>query len=113
MIDSTGLKADGVFNSKENISTINYFCKLLSNGYMSKVPIDHLFESGRAAFKFDGAWEVNTVYTSYKELNLGVAPYITSDNWNGERYRFMGICGIVKDKKYRGCYGTCKMDERS
>lgn len=48
LIDNTGLKADGVFNSKENVSTINYFCRLLSNGYMSKVPIDHLFESGRA-----------------------------------------------------------------
>ena len=53
---------------------------------MSKVPIDHLFESGRAAFKFDGAWEVNTVYTSYKDINIGVVPYITGDNWNGERY---------------------------
>lgn len=99
MIDSTGLKADGVFNSKENISTINYFCKLLSNGYMSKVPIDHLFESGRAAFKFDGAWEVNTVYTSYKELNLGVAPYITSDNWNGERYTPTGSWAFAASSK--------------
>lgn len=47
---------------------------------MSKVPIDHLFESGRAAFKFDGAWEVNTIYTSYPDVNLGVASYMVVGN---------------------------------
>ena len=109
MIDSTGLKADGVFNSKENISTINYFCKLLSNGYMSKVPIDHLFESGRAAFKFDGAWEVNTVYTSYKELNLGVAPYITGDNWNGERYTPTGSWAFAASSKTKNIEGATEL----
>ncbi len=42
---------------------------------MSKVQITDLFESGRAAFKFDGAWEVNTIYNNYPDVNLGVAPY--------------------------------------
>ena len=42
--------------------------------------------AGRAAFKFDGAWEVNTVYTSYPDINLGVAPYVVSDDWEGETY---------------------------
>lgn len=45
-----------------------------------------IFESGRAAFKFDGAWEVNTIYQSYSDIDLGVAPYIVSDNWDGGRY---------------------------
>ena len=62
------------------------FQSIVKNGYMSQAPIDKLFESGRAAFKFDGAWEVNTVYTSYPNLNLGVAPYIVSDDWDGGRY---------------------------
>ena len=76
MVDDTGLTADGVFNSQENLKTVEYFQSILESGYMSEVPIDKLFESGRAAFKFDGAWEVNTIYTSYPDINLGVAPYI-------------------------------------
>ena len=53
---------------------------------MSEAPIDKLFESGRAAFKFDGAWEVNTIYNSYPDVNLGVAPYVVGDQWEGQRY---------------------------
>ena len=48
LVDDTGLSVDGVFNSKENAKTVTYFRTLLENGCMSKVPIDHLFESGRA-----------------------------------------------------------------
>lgn len=54
-----------MFNSEKNKETVEYFKTLLDKGYMSAVPVDKLFESGRAAFKFDGAWEVNTIYTSY------------------------------------------------
>lgn len=86
MISETGLVANDVFNSAKNKETVEYFKTILDNGYMSAVPIDHLFESGRAAFKFDGAWEVNTVYTSYPDINLGVAPYVVGDDWSGERY---------------------------
>ena len=64
-VSKDGLKVNGVFNSKENLETVNYFKSFLDNGYMSKVQITDLFESGRAAFKFDGAWEVNTIYNNY------------------------------------------------
>ena len=53
---------------------------------MSSAPIEKLFESGRAAFKFDGAWEVNTIYQNYPDIDLGVAPYVVSDSWDGGRY---------------------------
>ena len=86
LVDDTGLNVDGVFNAQENVETIEYFSTLLEKGYMSPMPIENLFESGRAAFKFDGAWEVNTIYTSYTDIPLGVAPYIVGDDWNGERY---------------------------
>ena len=69
----------------------------------------HLFESGRAAFKFDGAWEVNTVYTSYKELNLGVAPYITGDNWNGERYTPTGSWAFAASSKTKNIEGATEL----
>lgn len=62
------------------------FKKLLDRGYMSKVPVESLFESGRAAFKFDGAWEVNNIYNNYPDLQLGVAPYVVGDSWDGGRY---------------------------
>lgn len=45
MVDDSGLNVDGVFNSSENISTIEYFKTLLTKGYMSSVPINFLFES--------------------------------------------------------------------
>lgn len=86
LISEDGLTADGIFNSEKNVETMQYFRGLVEDGYMSPTPIDKLFESGRAAFKFDGAWEVNTIYTSYPDINLGVAPYIVSDNWDGGRY---------------------------
>ena len=86
LVDDTGLNVDNVFNTAQNVETIEYFKTLLDKGYMSKVPVDNLFESGRAAFKFDGAWEVNTSYNSYPDIQLGVAPYVVGDNWDGERY---------------------------
>lgn len=86
LVDDTGLNVDNVFNTAQNVETIEYFKTLLDKGYMSKVPVDNLFESGRAAFKFDGAWEVNTIYNSYPDIQLGVAPYVVGDNWDGERY---------------------------
>ena len=76
---------------------------------MSKVPIDHLFESGRAAFKFDGAWEVNTVYTSYKDINIGVVPYITGDNWNGERYTPTGSWAFAASSKTKNIEGATEL----
>lgn len=86
LVSDDGLTVDGYFNSEENADVMNYFKSIVDNKYMSEAPIENLFESGRAAFKFDGAWEVNTIYTSYPDIELGVAPYIVSDNWNGERY---------------------------
>lgn len=44
MVDDTGLTADGVFNSQENLKTVEYFQSILESGYMSEVPIDKLFE---------------------------------------------------------------------
>ena len=86
LVSEDGLKVDGIFNSDINVSVMEYFRSFVVNEYMSEAPIDHLFESGRAAFKFDGAWEVNTIYESYPDIDLGVAPYIVSDNWDGGRY---------------------------
>lgn len=97
-VDSTGLTVDGIFNSSENLETVQYFQTLLSDGYMSDVAISNLFESGRAAFKFDGAWEVNTIYTSYPDINLGVAPYVVSDNWDGGRYTPTGSWAFAASK---------------
>lgn len=86
MVSDDGLTVDGYFNSDANVETMEYFKTIVDNGYMSATPIEFLFESGRAAFKFDGAWEVNTIYTSYPDINLGVAPYVVSDKWDGGRY---------------------------
>lgn len=86
LVSEDGLTVEGYFNSEENAETMNYFRQIVEKEYMSEAPIEFLFESGRAAFKFDGAWEVNTVYESYPDLNLGVAPYVVGDEWNGERY---------------------------
>lgn len=108
-VDETGLVAEGIFNSEENAGTVEYFKTLLDKGYMSKVPIDHLFESGRAAFKFDGAWEVNTVYNSYPDINLGVAPYITGDNWNGERYTPTGSWAYAASSRTDNIEGATEL----
>ncbi len=109
LVDETGLSVDGIFNSPQNVATVTYFQTLLNHGYMSAVPIDHLFESGRAAFKFDGMWEVNTVYTSYPDINLGVAPYIVGDNWNGERYTPTGSWAFAASSKTEKLEGATEL----
>ena len=74
LVSEDGLTVEGYFNSEENMETMNYFRQIVEKRYMSEAPIEFLFESGRAAFKFDGAWEVNTLYESYPNLNFAVAP---------------------------------------
>lgn len=86
LVSEDGLAVDGYFNSESNVEAMNFFRGIVERGYMSEAPIDKLFESGRAAFKFDGAWEVNTIYNSYPDVNLGVAPYVVGDQWEGQRY---------------------------
>ena len=108
-VNKDGLKVNGVFNSKENLETVNYFKSFLDNGYMSKVQITDLFESGRAAFKFDGAWEVNTIYNNYPDVNLGVAPYVVSDNWDGGRYTPTGSWAFAASSKTKKLRGATKL----
>ncbi len=109
LVDETGLSVDGIFNSEQNAETVSYFKELLQNEYMSKVPIDHLFESGRAAFKIDGAWEVNTLYTSYPDISFGVAPYVVGDQWQGERYTPTGSWAFAASSKTDNIEGATEL----
>ena len=99
LISSDGLRVDGYFNSEENAEVFKYFRQLVENKYMSATPVEKLFESGRAAFKFDGAWEVNTIYQSYGDIDLGVAPYIVSDKWDGGKYTPTGSWAYAATSK--------------
>lgn len=108
-VDETGLNAEGVFNSDENLETLEYFKKILEEGYMSPVKITDLFESGRAAFKFDGAWEVNTIYTSYPDVELGVAPYVVSDRWDGGRYTPTGSWAFAASSRTEHIEGATEL----
>ncbi len=105
LVDDTGLNVDNVFNTAQNVETIEYFKTLLDKGYMSKVPVDNLFESGRAAFKFDGAWEVNTI----PDIQLGVAPYVVGDNWDGERYTPTGSWAYAASTKTDNIAGATEL----
>lgn len=109
LVDDTGLQVDGVFNAKENVETIQYFKTILGKGYMSKVPVENLFESGRAAFKFDGAWEVNTIYNSYPDIKLGVAPYVVGDSWSGGRYTPTGSWAYAASAKTENIEGATEL----
>lgn len=86
LVSPDGLTVEGYFDSEKTVEAFEYLKSFADKGYMSEAPIDKLFESGRAAFKFDGAWEVNTIYKDYQDIELGVAPYVVGENWNGERY---------------------------
>lgn len=108
-VDETGLRVEGVFDSKENLQTVEYFRKILAGKYMSKVQITDLFESGRAAFKFDGAWEVNTIYSNYPDVKLGVAPYVVADNWDGERYTPTGSWAFAASSATEQIEGATKL----
>ena len=85
-VSKDGLTVDGYFNSEKTYETVEYFKKLLDNKMFSKTKIENLFELERAAFKFDGAWLVNNMKTSYPDFNLGIAPYPVGNDWNQEKY---------------------------
>lgn len=85
-VNENGLEVDGYFNSDVTADVMKYFRSFVENKYMSEVPIENLFESGRAVFKFDGEWELFTLYNSYPDFEVGVCPYIVGDSWNGENY---------------------------
>lgn len=108
-VSEDGLNVDGVFNSRENLETINFFKSIFNNQYMSPVKITNLFESGRAAFKFDGAWEVNTIYNDYPDIDLGVAPYVVSDNWDGGRYTPTGSWAFAASSETKHLDGATKL----
>ena len=109
LVSDDGLTVDGYFNSEQTAAAMEYFRTIVENEYMSEAPIDHLFESGRAAFKFDGAWEVNTVYTSYPDINLGVAPYIVSDDWDGEAYTPTGSWAFAATTETKDIEGATEL----
>ena len=109
LVDEEGLLAEGYFNSEQNAETVRYFASLAEKEYMSATPIDKLFESGRAAFKFDGAWEVNTIYGSYPDIELGVAPYIVGDGWDKERYTPTGSWAYAASSKTKNLEGATEL----
>lgn len=111
LISEDGLDAEGVFNSELNEETFTFFKTLVDDGYMSAVPIDKLFETGRAAFKFDGAWLVNTLYNEYPDFNVGVAPYIVSDKWDGGRYTPTGSWAFAAGSNSDNIEGATKLIE--
>ena len=87
---------------KEVVDQQAYYDKMLSEFY-------HLFESGRAAFKIDGAWEVHTLYTSYPDVSFGVAPYVVGDQWNGERYTPTGSWAFAASSKTSSIEGATEL----
>ncbi len=109
LVSRDGLTVEGYFNAPENVAAMEYFRTIVERGYMSQAPIDKLFESGRAAFKFDGAWEVNTIYTSYPDIDLGVAPYVVGDNWKGERYTPTGSWAFAASSGTKNIEGATEL----
>ncbi len=109
LVSEDGLTVEGYFNSEQTARAMEFFRTVVEKEYMSEAPIDHLFESGRAAFKFDGAWEVNTVYTSYPDIELGVAPYIVSDDWDGEAYTPTGSWAFAASSEAEDIEGATEL----
>lgn len=109
LVSEDGLTVEGYFNSEQTARAMEFFRTVVEKEYMSEAPIDHLFESGRAAFKFDGAWEVNTVYTSYPDIELGVAPYIVSDDWDGEAYTPTGSWALAASSEAEDIEGATEL----
>ena len=108
-VSPDGLAVEGYFDSEANKETLTFLKTLVDEGYMSRVAIPDLFESGRAAFKFDGAWAVNNIYTSYPDLNLGVAPYVVGNDWNGERYTPTGSWAYAASTNSQHIEGATKL----
>lgn len=97
-VSKDGLEVDGYFNAENTYSTLNYFKKLLDNNMFSRTKIDNLFELGRSAFKFDGAWLPTNIKNSYPDFNLGIAPYPVGNDWSGQKYTPTGSWAYAVSK---------------
>ena len=109
LVSEDGLIVDGFFNAEEMGEAMEFFRNVVERKYMSEAPIDHLFESGRAAFKIDGAWEVNTVYQNYPDIRLGVAPYVVGENWDGGRYTPTGSWAYAASSDSKNLEGATEL----
>ncbi|MCI9162929.1 MAG: sugar ABC transporter substrate-binding protein [Lachnospiraceae bacterium] len=109
LVSEDGLSVDGFFNSDEMAEAMDFFRTVVDKKYMSEAPIEHLFESGRAAFKIDGAWEVNTVYQNYPDIRLGVAPYVVGDGWEGGRYTPTGSWAYAASSNTKNLEGATEL----
>lgn len=109
LVSEDGLSVDGFFNSEDMVNVMNFFRTVVEKKYMSEAPIEHLFESGRAAFKIDGAWEVNTVYQNYPDIKLGVAPYVVGDNWDKGRYTPTGSWAYAASSNTENLEGATEL----
>ena len=109
LVSEDGLIVDGFFNAEEMGEAMEFFRNVVERKYKSEAPIDHLFESGRAAFKIDGAWEVNTVYQNYPDIRLGVAPYVVGENWDGGRYTPTGSWAYAASSDSKNLEGATEL----
>ncbi len=109
LVSEDGLYVNGIFNSENNVESVDYFKEILAEGFMSPVAITNLFESGRAAFKIDGMWEVRTIYDNFPDVKLGVAPYVVSDQWMGERYAPSGSWTYAASTEARDLEGATEL----
>ena len=91
LVDESGLVVNGVFNSDQNVKTVSYFRSILENGYMSKVPIDHLFESGMRL------WEKSKSFPSTYEAYDSIDVFQTDENYK-ELYYQLSTYGHPRPK---------------
>lgn len=75
VISQDGLKADGIFNSKENVEALSFMQKLVKEGLVSATPEDKAFQTGKTAMLLQGSWTVADLQKNYKDLDWGVMPY--------------------------------------
>lgn len=82
VIDSTGLVADGVFNSAESYEGFAFIKSLVDAGVTTATPEAQSFELGKAAFMLNGPWAVGGLENDFADLNWGVMPYPVSPDTN-------------------------------
>ncbi|WP_145625387.1 MULTISPECIES: ABC transporter substrate-binding protein [Bacillus] len=78
VLSKDGKKSEGVFNDKPTAAAMTFIQTMLKEGYTTRTPVKHAFETEKYPMKMSGVWTVTDMETNFPNVDYGVMPYPVS-----------------------------------
>lgn len=79
LVNEDGTQAEGVFNSKETVESLEFIQGLIKKDIVAVTPIEKGFETGKYPLYLSGSWTMADLEANYQSLDYGILPYPVSD----------------------------------